>query len=251
MRLKERRAIVTGSARGIGKAIAAKFLQEGASIVLVDNRVEQLSACRAELAQIGPPVYEYAADVSDKSQVANLIEKVEDSWGGVDVLVNNAGIARMQDFLEITEESWDRTMAVNLKSVFLLSQVFAKKMIERKRSGAIVNTASVNGLIGEAGMAAYNASKAGVILLTKTMAIELGSHGIRVNCVCPGVIYTDLVKEAGFDDALIADYLTKIPLHRIGRPEDVANVVAFLASTEASFVTGTDVVIDGGQIIHL
>ena len=237
MRLKGRRAIVTGSARGIGKAIAVKFLREGASVVLVDNRAELLSACRAELAQIGPPVYEYAADVSDKDQVADLIEMVENSFGGgVDVLVNNAGIARMQEFLEITEESWDRTMAVNLKSIFLLSQVFAKTMIERMRTGAIVNTASVNGLVGEAGMAAYNASKAAVILLTKTMAIELGSHGIRANCVCPGVIYTDLVKEAGFDDALIAEYLTKIPLNRLGRPEDVANVVSVSWHVKRSIV---------------
>jgi 3-oxoacyl-[acyl-carrier protein] reductase len=251
MRLKGRRAIVTGSARGIGKAIAVKFLQEGASVVLVDKRVEQLSACRAELAQIGPAVYEFVADVSDQDQVANLFDRVERSWGGADVLVNNAGIARMQEFLQITEEGWDQTMSVNLKSVFLLSQSFTKTLIAKERSGAIVNTASVNGLVGEAGMAAYNASKAGVILLTKTMAIELGSHGIRANCVCPGVIYTDLVKEAGFDDALIADYLTKIPLHRLGLPEDVANVVAFLASDEASFVNGADVVIDGGQMIHL
>jgi 3-oxoacyl-[acyl-carrier protein] reductase len=248
-RLENKKAIITGSARGIGKAIARKFLQEGAHVFLVDIQEERLLKTRDELASLGGEVQTYIADVSKKAQVQSLRETVLKTWGEVDILVNNAGIAIVENFLDLKEENWDRTLEVNLKSMFLVSQVVAREMVKRGRGGAIVNMASTNGLLGEAGLAHYNASKAGVILLTKTLAIELAPYNIRVNCVCPGFIKTELAAEAGFDDTFIAEYVKKIPLNRHGKPEEVANVFAFLASDEASFITGASIVIDGGQII--
>jgi len=249
-RLENKKSIITGSGRGIGKAIARKFLQEGARVFLVDIHRERLLQTRDELASLGGEVQAQVADVSQKSQVQDLVETVLKTWGEVDVLVNNAGIAIVENFLDLKEENWDRTLEVNLKSMFLVSQLVAKEMIQRGRGGAIVNMASTNGLVGEAGLAHYNASKAGVVLLTKTLAIELAPYNIRVNCVCPGFIKTELAGEAGFDDAFIAEYVKKIPLNRHGKPEEVANVFAFLASDEASFMTGASVVVDGGQIIQ-
>ncbi len=248
-RLENKKAIITGSARGIGKAIARKFLQEGAHVFLVDIQQERLLKTRDELASLGGEVQVYTADVSKKAQVQNLVETVLKTWGEVDILVNNAGIAIVENFLDLKEENWDRTLEVNLKSMFLVSQLVARDMVKKGRGGAIVNMASTNGLLGEAGLAHYNASKAGVILLTKTLAIELAPYNIRVNCVCPGFIKTELAAEAGFNDAFIAEYVKKIPLNRHGKPEEVANVFAFLASDEASFITGASIVIDGGQII--
>lgn len=248
-RLENKKAIITGSARGIGKAIAQKFLQEGAHVFLVDIQQERLLKTRDELASLGGEVQAYVADVSQKAQVQSLVETVLKTWGEVDVLVNNAGIAIVENFLDLKEENWDRTLDVNLKSMFLVSQLVARDMVKKGRGGAIVNMASTNGLLGEAGLAHYNASKAGVILLTKTLAIELAPYNIRVNCVCPGFIKTELAAEAGFNDTFIAEYVKKIPLNRHGKPEEVANVFAFLASDEASFITGASIVIDGGQII--
>ncbi|HWP48390.1 MAG TPA: SDR family NAD(P)-dependent oxidoreductase [Candidatus Limnocylindrales bacterium] len=248
-RLENKKAIITGSARGIGKAIARKFLQEGAHVFLVDIQQERLLKTRDELASLGGEVQVYTADVSQKAQVQSLVETVLKTWGEVDILVNNAGIAIVENFLDLKEENWDRTLDVNLKSMFLVSQLVARDMVKKGRGGAIVNMASTNGLLGEAGLAHYNASKAGVILLTKTLAIELAPYNIRVNCVCPGFIKTELAAEAGFNDTFIAEYVKKIPLNRHGKPEEVANVFAFLASDEASFITGASIVIDGGQII--
>jgi 3-oxoacyl-[acyl-carrier protein] reductase len=167
--------------------------------------------------------------------------------GRIDVLVNNAGIARFGRFLEITDKDWNDTLAVNLTGVFLCSQAAAKEM-KVQGSGAIVNMASTNGILGEPGLAPYNASKAGVVLLSKTMAIELAPYNIRVNSVCPGFILTDLVQEGGMSEEEIRDYTSKIPLNRYGRVEEVANAFAFLASDEASFITGAELVVDGGQI---
>jgi 3-oxoacyl-[acyl-carrier protein] reductase len=249
MRLENKKSIITGSARGIGKAIARKFLQEGARVFLVDIHQERLAKTKEELTPLGE-VHTFAADVSQKAQVQNLMKAVLKTWDAIDVLVNNAGIAIVENFLDLREENWDRTLDVNLKSMFLVSQLVSKEMVKRGQGGAMVNMASTNGLLGEAGLAHYNASKAGVILLTKTLAIELAPYNIRVNCVCPGFIKTELAGEAGYDEAFIAEYVKKIPLNRHGKPEEVANVFAFLASDEASFITGASMVIDGGQIIR-
>ena len=162
------------------------------------------------------------------------------------MLANNAGISRFEPFLEITDGNWNDTLAINLTGVFLCSQVVAAEM-KGQGSGAIVNMGSTNGILGEEGLAHYNASKAGVILLSKTMAIELAPHNVRVNSVCPGFILTELQIESGMSEETIRDYTSQIPLNRYGRVEEVAGAFAFLASDEASFITGTELVVDGGQ----
>ena len=175
-------------------------------------------------------------------------DRIQILVGGVDILAANAGIAMGRPFLEITPEEWDRMMAVNLKGVFLCGQEAARLMIRQGTGGAIVNMSSTNGLMGERGLAHYNASKAGVMLLSKTMAIELAPHGIRVNSVNPGFIPTELTAESDLDPELTAGYLDKIPLGRFGRTDEVASAFCFLASDDASFVTGTELVVDGGQL---
>jgi 3-oxoacyl-[acyl-carrier protein] reductase len=246
LRLQGKAAIVTGAERGIGKAIARKFLQEGAEVLICDLDPGRVEDARGELAALGA-VHGEVANVASREEVEELVGRARREFGRIDVLVNNAGIALYERFLEITDRDWNDTLAVNLTGVFLCSQVVAREMKERG-SGAIVNMASTNGILGEPGLAPYNASKAGVVLLSKTMAIELAPHNIRVNSVCPGFILTDLALEGGMSEEEVRDYTSKIPLNRYGRVEEVANAFAFLASDEASFITGTELVVDGGQI---
>ena len=193
-------------------------------------------------------IYGCHADVSQVDEVQRLTAEAIAALGGIDVLINNAGIAYEEPFLDIPEERWDDTIRVNLKGCFLVGQHVARVMVAQGRPAAIVNTSSTNGLVGEDKYAHYNASKGGVTLLTKSMAIELAPYGIRVNAVCPGYIETEM--SAAIDDAtFVADYVRRfIPLGRTGTPEDVAGVFAFLASDDAAFMTGASVVVDGGQL---
>ena len=247
LRLEGKSAIVTGAGRGIGKAIARKYAQEGARVLLCDIVPERTQAAAQELRQYGD-VHAFSGDVSTAAFCDALVQQAVTLFGELHVLVNNAGIALFGSFLDHSEEMWDRTMAVNLKSMFLLSQRAARVMIQQGKGGAIVNMASTNGLMGERDLVAYNASKGGVVLLTKTMAIELAAYNIRVNCVAPGLIRTELASEGGVDETFLQAYLQKIPLRRQGMPEEVAGLFAYLASDEASFITGDAVVIDGGQL---
>ncbi len=246
MRLEGKSAIITGAGRGIGRAIAQKFLVEGARLVICDIVPERISRTEDELKHLGP-VYALAGDVCQAEFCDQLLQKALGQFGELNILVNNAGIAVFAPFMEHSEADWDRTMAVNLKSMFLLGQRAARAMITQGKGGAIVNMASTNGLMGERDLAAYNASKAGVVMLTKTMAIELASHGIRVNCVAPGLIRTELATEGGVATSFLKDYLRKIPLRRQGLPDEVANLFVFLASDESSYITGDAIIIDGGQ----
>jgi 3-oxoacyl-[acyl-carrier protein] reductase len=247
LRLENKHAIITGAGRGIGKAIAQKFLQEGARLLICDLVPDRLQITLEELKPYGD-IHGITCDVTQMDQCRTLIARAEELFGSIDILVNNAGIAISQPFLQQSEETWDKTLGVNLKSVFLLSQLAAQVMVKQDKGGSIVNMASSNGHMGERGLAAYNASKAGVILLTKTIAIELAPYKIRANCVSPGFIRTELADEAGLGEEFIREYVQKIPLGRYGKPEEVANVFAFLASDEASFITGESVIIDGGQL---
>jgi 3-oxoacyl-[acyl-carrier protein] reductase len=247
LRLEGKSALITGAGRGIGKAIAEKFLMEGARLVICDIVTERIEQTARELSAFGT-VRALAGDVSKASFCDELVQRANEWHGELNVLVNNAGIAVFASFLEHSEDDWDRTMAVNLKSMFLLGQQAARTMIAQGKGGAIVNMASTNGLMGERDLAAYNASKGGVVLLTKTMAIELAPYNIRVNCVAPGLIRTEMAPEGGVDESFTQAYLQKIPLRRHGIPSEVANLFAYLASDEASFITGDTVVIDGGQI---
>lgn len=247
LRLEGKTAIITGAGRGIGQAIAKKFLLEGARVLICDIVPDRLEQTALELAAFGE-VHSLVGDVSRSDFCDAVVQKAIHVFGSTNILVNNAGIAVFSPFLEHTEQAWDQTLNVNLKSMFLLSQRVAREMVAMGAGGAIVNMASTNGLLGERDLVAYNASKGGVILLTKTLAIELADYNIRVNCVAPGLIRTTLALEGGSNETFLEEYLQKIPLRRQGTPEEVANVFAFLASDEASFVTGETVVIDGGQL---
>ena len=222
LRLDGKNAIVTGAARGIGNAIARKFLEEGAQVLICDINAERLVQTARELEACGA-VAALAGDLTDPAFCDAVVAQAVGRFGGLDVLANNAGVAVVEPFLEHSLAAWDKTMNVNLRAMFVLGQRVAQAMVRAGSGGAIVNMASSNGHAGERGLAAYNASKAGVILLTKTMALELAAHNIRVNAVSPGFILTELAQEAGLDAATIAAYTRKIPLGRYGRPEEVAN----------------------------
>ncbi len=247
MRLQGKTAIVTGAGRGIGRAIARKFLEEGARVAICDLERERLTKAHQELAPLGE-ICSLVTDVTQRKDIEKLIQLTKKEFGRIDILANNAGIARFESFLEATDPNWQATLDVNLTGVFLCSQMVAKEMKAQGSGGAIVNMASSNGILAEEGLAAYNASKAGVILLGKTMAIELAPYHIRVNSVCPGFILTDLALEGGMSEETVKNYTSKIPLNRYGKVEEVANAFCFLASDEASFITGTELIVDGGQL---
>ena len=247
-RFEGKRVIVTGGANGIGKATVARFASEGAAVVLTDVNREAAEATAALIRQdTGSAVYPFVADVSRKADNLATVRFAVEKMGGLDVLVNNAGIYYEDPFEEITEARWDGIMNVDLKGTFLMTQA-AVPLLKAQQSGAIVNLASTNGLAGERNYAHYNAAKGGVVLLTKTLALELGPFGIRVNCVCPGYIVTESTLAMDSEEFVINYAQHKIPLRRTGKPEEVASVVAFLASDDASFVHGDAILIDGGQL---
>lgn len=248
--LSGRGVLVTGGTSGIGLATARRFLAEGARVFVCADDAEAVEATVASLGGIGAVGGAYC-DVSREDDVRSMVAAAEDWLGGIDVLANNAGIAQRSPFLDITAESFDRVVAVNLRGTFLVAQAVARGMVSRGAGGVIVNMSSTNGLGGEEDYAHYNATKAGVLLLTRTMAVELGAHRIRVNALCPGYIRTPLnaAIAAGLEDDFVGAYVRdRIPLGRPGSAEDVAGAYAFLASDDAAFVTGAELVIDGGQL---
>jgi NAD(P)-dependent dehydrogenase (short-subunit alcohol dehydrogenase family) len=248
--LEGKRVLVNGGSSGIGEATARRFLEEGSRVLLTGLEEDQVERAVEALGAVGE-VEGLAVDVGLEGDVTRMIDAASAALGGIDVLINNAGTAWRTPFLEITAEEWDRLLAVNLRGMFLVGQAVAHVMVEQATGGAIINMASTNGLGAEADYAHYNTSKGGVVLLTKSMAIELGKHGIRVNCLCPGYIETELNAsiaqqlDPGFQDAYARE---RIPLARTGRPDEVAAAYAFLASDDASFITGSELVIDGGQV---
>ncbi|MGP4095079.1 SDR family NAD(P)-dependent oxidoreductase [Nonomuraea sp. KM90] len=236
----ERRVIVTGGASGIGAAIARRFVDDGARVAVMDRDKAAMDRLddRVPGADLG-----LVTNVAEPAAVDEAFEEIGRRWGGVDVAVNNAGISSPGAFLDVPLADWERILRVNLTGVFLVSQRAARRM--RDRGGAIVNIASVSGMVGMPDYSAYNVSKAGVIELTKTMALELAPQ-IRVNAVCPGYVLTPM-QEAEYSPAALAECARKIPLGRLGRPAEIAALVAYLAGDEAGFVTGQSFVIDGGE----
>jgi len=239
-------AIVTGSARGIGKSIAANLADNGISLVITDVMMEQAEETAQELAEKGVETLAIKADVSNFKEVEDLFRKTVDKFGTVDYLVNNAGITRDNLTIRMSESDWDLVLDINLKGSFLCAQQAAKIMM-KKRSGSIVNISSVSGLLGTAGQANYASSKAGVIALTKTLARELGGRGITINAITPGFIITEMTEK--LPDDIKEGYLKQIPLKRGGTPEDIANAVSFLISPAASYITGTVINVSGGLVI--
>lgn len=241
-------AIVTGGAHGIGLATARRLASEGAAVAVADIDLHSAEQTAASIREMGGMAMAVQLDVTERTQVETMLAAVVEQYKHVDVLCNVAGLAYGEHFLEITDEKWHRTLDVNLTGVFLCSQIVARHMVEQKIAGRIVNMASTNGLVGEELLAHYNASKFGVVGLTMTMAIDLAPYQIRVNSVCPGLIKTRLTQSARDNNEWTAEYLKKIPLNRFGEPEEVAAAVAYLASTDSGFITGHQLVIDGGQL---
>lgn len=246
MRFSGKHIMITGAARGIGFEIARQFGSEGGTLSLIDNHRENLTEAVGHFRSMGFEVHDYCIDVTDRRAVEETVAAAE-KVKPIDVLINNAGIARETPFVDISEEEWKQIIDVNLTGMFFMSQAVCRRMLTRRR-GVVVNMSSKNGLDGESGYAHYNASKGGVIMLTKTMALELASSGIRVNAVCPGYIETPLSKSIDspeFTKAFVDRY---IPMNRPGSVEEVAPAFLFLASDENNFMTGQVIILDGGQL---
>jgi NAD(P)-dependent dehydrogenase (short-subunit alcohol dehydrogenase family) len=246
--LEGKGVLISGGSSGIGRAAARRFLEEGSRVFVGGLEAEDVAGVVDDLGELGE-IGGLAGDVSLEADVAALIGGARDALGRIDVLINNAGIATKHAFLDVTPEAWDRTLAVNLRGMFLVASSAARAMLAREpEGGVIVNMASTNALAGEPDFAHYNASKGGVLQLTRTMAVELGPKGIRVNCLCPGFIDTPLNDRLATPEERAAYARERIPLGRAGRAEEVAAAYAFLASDESSFVHGEALVIDGGQL---
>lgn len=245
--LKGRTAIITGSARGIGKAIALKLAELGANIVINDiPSSAEADETVAEIKKLGVGAVAALGDVRNAEDVKNMIDTAVAEFGTVDILVNNAGVTRDGLMLRMSEEDWDLVLDINLKGAFNCIKAVARPMMKQKR-GSIINIASVSGVMGNAGQANYSASKAGLIGLTKTTAKEFAKKGIRANAVAPGFIESAMTDK--LPENVRTQYLESIPLMKFGKTDDVANVVAFLASDMSSYVTGQIINIDGGLVM--
>jgi len=248
MKLFQRVAIVTGASRGIGYACAERLVREGARVMLVDVRQEGAAAAEA----LGDNARFFCADVSQKSDVDAMLAATLSAFGHVDILVNNAGVTHAASFLELAEEDFDRVLRVNLKSMFLCSQAVAREMVKRTdtdKRGCIINMSSVNAELTIPNQIPYVVSKGGVNQLTRVAAVALAEHGIRVNAIGPGTILTELAKNAvmGSPEARHT-ILSRTPLGRCGEPEEIAGIAAFLASDDASYITGQTLYADGGRM---
>ena len=245
MLLQGKTALITGAARGIGKAIALKFASEGANIAFTDLVIDENGeATRQEVEALGVTCKAYASNAADFQQTEEVVQQVKADFGTIDILVNNAGITKDGLMLRMSEAQWDAVIGVNLKSAFNFIHAVVPIMM-RQRGGSIINMASVVGVHGNAGQSNYSASKAGMIALAKSIAQEMGPKGIRANAIAPGFIETAMT--AALPEDVRKDWMTKIPLRRGGKPEDVADVALFLASDLSSYVTGQVIQIDGGM----
>lgn len=244
--LKNQRALITGAAQGIGRRIALTFANAGADLVLFDLDLNGLESLSKEVRELGREIDTFIVDVSSLEEVEKAMKTVLDKHGKIDILVNNAGITRDNLLLRMNEEEWDKVLMVNLKGVFNCCKALAKSML-KERKGTIINIASIIALIGNAGQVNYAASKAGIIGLTKSLAKEFAPRGIRVNAIAPGYIKTKMTE--ALPSEIKEKMLNRIPLARMGEPQDVANVALFLASNLSSYITGQVIIVDGGMIL--
>jgi glucose 1-dehydrogenase len=243
--------IVTGGAQGIGLACAERFVKEGAKVVIADVNDDEGEIAENTLSKIGE-VHFMHCDVSEKLDIHNLIAFTLDAFGGIDILVNNAGIVAAGDFLEISEEDFDRVIAINLKGAFLCGQAVARQMVQQigegRAPGTIINMSSVNAVFAIANQVPYTVSKGGINQLTKVMALSLAPHGIRVNAIGPGSIMTKILESVANDKVAVERILSRTPLGRIGDVTEIASIAAFLASDDASYMTGQTIYADGGRL---
>jgi NAD(P)-dependent dehydrogenase (short-subunit alcohol dehydrogenase family) len=254
-RFTSKTVIVTGSAHGIGRASALRFASEGANVAVLDLREDEGRQVADECARFGGRAFSYAADVSNPDQVADVVARVESDFGGIDVLHSNAGRLRAGTVTETDLTEWNLTLSVNVTSMFLMVRSVAPVML-KKGSGSIITTGSISGLFGEPALTAYTASKAAVVNLTRSLAIDYARLGIRVNCVCPGWVDTGFNDPQFLHDALTDAQINElidrtVPMGRQGLPEEMAAAVAFLASDDASYITGQTLVVDGGLLCHV
>ncbi|MCC0027704.1 MAG: SDR family oxidoreductase [Zhengella sp.] len=251
MNLQGKTAIVTGAATGIGRAIAERFIDEGMKVVIADVDQEKGKAALGDLSARGEARF-IKTDVAKRLDVHNLVAHALDQFGEIDVLVNNAGVVHAASFLELAEEDFDRVLSINLKGAFLAGQAVARHMVERVQNGgkpgAIVNMSSVNAVFAIDNQVPYSISKGGMNQLTKVMALSLAPHGIRVNAIGPGSIATEMMASVASDEAARRKVMSRTPLGRMGDPSEIAAIAAFLASDQASYMTGQTVYADGGRL---
>lgn len=248
MRLEGKIAIVTGAASGIGRGIALRFAEEGADLAIADVAEAGLAEAAREIQSLGRRVIAVPTDVRERVQVERLVERTEQEVGACDIMVANAGVGSGAAFLDATDAQYDVIMDVNMRGVYLCGQAAARSMVAHGKGGSIVNIASTYSEVTAPGSSVYSASKGGVRMLTKSMAVELGQHGIRVNCLGPGWIRTGMNPLT--DEARVERILTGVPLGRIGTPRDIAGAALFLASDDAAYVTGVIIFVDGGWILQ-
>ena len=236
-------AIVTGAARGLGRAIAETLAQSGAKVACVDVKAELLAETVSAIQAAGGTAMAWTCDVTDSERVSAVVEEVATTWGGLHILVNNAGITKDTLIMRMKDEQWDAVIGINLRGTFLFTRTASRYLMKAER-GRIINIASVSGITGNPGQANYSASKAGIIGLTRTVATELAGRNITVNAVAPGFIATEMT--AALSEEIVAEVKKRIPLGRMGQPQDVADAVLFLASPAADFITGHVLTVDGG-----
>ncbi|KAK9806435.1 hypothetical protein WJX73_007252 [Symbiochloris irregularis] len=253
-RLQDKVAIVTGAAKGVGRGCAEALSEEGCKVVIADIDTTAAEKTAKDLSEkYGTAATAVQCDVRSKAETESLVATAVQHFGGLDIMVSNAGIVKAADFLEMTEEDWDSTINVNLKGVFLSGQAAARQMVKQNeaspgRGGAIINMSSVNALLAIPTLASYNASKGGIGSLTRCMSLALAPHSIRVNAVGPGSIMTDMLAKVANDKAAMNKLMSRTPLGRVGDPVEVGRVVAFLASDASSYVTGETIFCDGGRL---